>query len=210
MLISYCRDCGGRYEVFPEACLRCNGIHPVRSPCDVLSWLDEVKEREAFDSLVGTSKRSSPTTTSTTMLASTTAANAGILNSAPSVSTAAPHSETSPGMHRLDILRRHARGAHLWQGWDGSLQEIPRSSMMPFLQLRTILENTKPLHLRKIRVILLVNQILNLLYNHLTGIRPSKPRPANARTGPYRSWWPRDFFKLRTSATPPATSSWTR
>ena len=68
VLISYCRDCGER--CFPRSLLALYGIHPVRSPCDVLSWLDEVKEREAFDSLVGTSKRSSPTTTSTTMLTS--------------------------------------------------------------------------------------------------------------------------------------------
>ncbi|CAE7222193.1 unnamed protein product [Symbiodinium sp. CCMP2456] len=120
----FCQDCGEQYRIFPKQCPRCGGSHPVNNPREVVSWLDEVKEREAFDALVGVPferRKTQPLEygpelrdeldyyqtpgTSATLTSSTTF--------------------SSTGMHRLDVLRRHARGQHLRQGWDGVPSETP-------------------------------------------------------------------------------------
>ncbi|CAE7664233.1 GIP [Symbiodinium sp. CCMP2592] len=114
-------DCGEQYRNFPKQCLRCGGGRSVSTPNEVRSWLDEVKEKEAFDVMVGLPKGRVPleyhfnaqdeidyyqtqTSTTSTLLAQPTHAK--------------------PGMHRLDVLRRHGRGSHLRHGWDGSPSEM--------------------------------------------------------------------------------------
>ena len=52
IFLSFCKECGEQYRIFPDECERCGGCHPVASE-DVVSWLDEVKEREAFDKILG-------------------------------------------------------------------------------------------------------------------------------------------------------------
>ncbi|CAE7353272.1 GIP [Symbiodinium sp. CCMP2592] len=110
--------CGEQYRVFPKECPRCGSVHSVSNPLDVVSWLDEVKEREAFDQIVGVPLRRDEfvppdektneidyyQTPPSTLLSTTTISR--------------------PGMHRLDVLRRHGRGGHLRHGWDGSPSEV--------------------------------------------------------------------------------------
>ena len=161
----FCKDCGEQYQSFPEECGRCGGRCPVTSVQDVVSWLDEIKEREAFDKLLGVSRdyvepevshqdpQAQDVIDYYQSHATTTArdARSAVLPHAlpsepqvPQPSTPEPLPDSSsllsqpqspqptsltvlqpPTLHRLDVLRRHARGQHLRHGWDGSPAEVP-------------------------------------------------------------------------------------
>ncbi|CAE7250405.1 TY5A [Symbiodinium natans] len=119
-------DCGEQYRIFPRECHRCGGTCSVTKPQDVVSWLDEVKEREAFDRLVGVPKERVKTQP---LEYGPELRDEIEYYQSPDSTTAYPSSSTTisspPGMHRLDILRRHARGQQLRHGWDGSPLEVP-------------------------------------------------------------------------------------
>ena len=122
----FCQDCGEQYRIFPRECHRCGGTCSVTKPQDVVSWLDEVKEREAFDRLVGVPKERVKTQP---LEYGPELRDEIEYYQSPDSTTAYPSSSTTisspPGMHRLDILRRHARGQQLRHGWDGSPLEVP-------------------------------------------------------------------------------------
>ena len=91
------------------------------SPLQVTSWLDEVKEREAFDQIVGV-----PMTRDEFVPPEYRFDKPDELDYYQTTANALVSSPTTtePAMHRLDILRRHGRGGHLRHGWDGSPSEV--------------------------------------------------------------------------------------
>ncbi|CAE7765834.1 GIP [Symbiodinium sp. KB8] len=120
-LLLFCKDCGEQYRVFPQECPRCGGQCPVSNPLQVTSWLDEVKEKEAFDQMVG-----APMTRDEFVPPEYRFEKPDELDyyQTPADALVSTPTTTEPAMHRLDVLRRHGRGGHLRHGWDGSPSEV--------------------------------------------------------------------------------------
>ncbi|CAE7944524.1 luxQ, partial [Symbiodinium sp. KB8] len=114
-------DCGEQYRGFPQECPRCGGQCPVSNPLQVTSWLDEVKEKEAFDQMVG-----APMTRDEFVPPEYRFEKPDELDyyQTPADALVSTPTTTEPAMHRLDVLRRHGRGGHLRHGWDGSPSEV--------------------------------------------------------------------------------------
>ena len=117
----FCKDCGEQYRIFPKECPRCGGSCSVSSPLQVVSWLDEVKEREAFDNIVGLPRQQGEFVPPEYHFDKTDEID---YYQTPADALVTRPTSSKPGMHRLDILRRHGRGGHLRHGWDGSPSEV--------------------------------------------------------------------------------------
>ena len=131
-LLVFCQRCGEqpRGTQKPTICARCSCSNFVDSPKEVTSWFDEIKEREAFDRLLPggnttgletkdllNSFPSRPQDTNDEEVAELTAFSSMQFSCKPL---------SFQSVHRLDVLRRHARGEHLRYGWDGTPAEVPR------------------------------------------------------------------------------------
>ena len=116
--LTFCRQCGEQHRVLRDeapSCARCGCRQFVTNPADVLSWFDEVQERQAFDAILPAESDKQPLD------------DQGGPADAPHPLQAqawkADVDHVSP-TRRLDILRRHARGAQLQAGWDGTPHEL--------------------------------------------------------------------------------------
>ena len=121
-LLLFCQDCGEQHRVQVDgvdSCSRCLSTRTVSSPMHVLSWFDEVMEREALEQRFE-NRASNSCHTSAFPRATSFVSEFDDKNDHGS-STAAP---SSTALHRLDVLRRHGRGEAHQTNWDGSPHEL--------------------------------------------------------------------------------------
>ncbi|OLP93808.1 hypothetical protein AK812_SmicGene24243 [Symbiodinium microadriaticum] len=119
-LLLFCQDCGEQHRISNDgvdSCSRCLSTRTVSSPMHVLSWFDEVKEREAleqrFENRITSSLLSTSCTTSSSFVNEFNNHCGQELANAP-----------SREVFRLDVLRRHGRDEAHRVGWDGSPPEL--------------------------------------------------------------------------------------
>ena len=130
ILLTFCQQCGDQHRVRQgdlSVCARCSCGDFVDSPKDVVSWYDEIQEREAFDKILvpggktkgpgGAPEHSSPDSLPQTL----SSEDAGYDNLFFEQFSCKP---VRNSMHRLEVLRRHGREATLRSGWDGSPEEV--------------------------------------------------------------------------------------
>ena len=118
--------------MFPAECPRCGGQVPVLSPREVQSWLDEVKEREAFDQIIDYrpgDQHAPPRGHAPAFEDEIDYRHAAFLSSIPFFNSSmhSRHLRSHPRAHSLDVLRCLAHGFHLRHGWDGSPAELQPS-----------------------------------------------------------------------------------
>ncbi|CAE7296335.1 unnamed protein product [Symbiodinium sp. KB8] len=97
------------------SCARCGCRQFVTNPAEVLLWFDEVQERQAFDAILPAESDKQP------LDDQGGPADAPHPLQAQALKTDVDH---VPPTRRLDVLRRHARGAQLQAGWDGTPHEL--------------------------------------------------------------------------------------
>ena len=124
-LLNFCQECGEQHRVLLDGvstCSRCSSTRTVSSPMHVLSWFDEVKEREAVEQhfedyhMLTPGREAEPTSIPEDNEFTTFEATANAVCA------------TFPKFHRplqrLDVLRRHGRAEAYKVGWDGSPSEM--------------------------------------------------------------------------------------
>ncbi|CAE7806594.1 RE1, partial [Symbiodinium necroappetens] len=119
-LLLFCRDCGEQHRVSVQgvdSCSRCLSTRTVSSPMHVVSWFDEVKEREALEQCF--ENRTSSSYSASSAMQAVSFENE--FDPAQDKNNSCPSHEFTG---RLDVLHRHGRDDASRVGWDGSPCEL--------------------------------------------------------------------------------------